>query len=103
MRDEQRANPVPARSAWLVLLGLTALGAVLRLHHLGSGLWFDEIKTLLDAVRPPLAEVLTNLAGDNDHPLYSVLAHLSIQAFGESAWSLRLPAAVAAHPGDVGQ
>jgi mannosyltransferase len=86
------------RGGWVVLplvLALTTLGAGLRLYNLDSGLWYDEIKTLIDAVRPPLGQILTSLAGDNDHPLYSVLAHLSIAAFGESAWSLRLPAAIA--------
>ena len=39
-----------------------------------------------------MTEVLTYYRGDNKHPLYAVLAHLSSVAFGESPWSVRLPA-----------
>ncbi len=82
------------RVAIPALLAVCALGAALRIFHLDSGLWYDEIVTLIRSVRPPLIDVLTQFAGNNDHPLYSLLAHLSISGFGESPWSLRLPAAV---------
>ena len=84
----------PRQATRSVLTALILLGAGLRFFHLDSGLWFDEIKTLIDSVRSPLAEILTHFPGNNDHPLYSVLAHLSIVGFGEHAWSLRLPAAI---------
>lgn len=71
-----------------------ALAAVLRAIGLDGGLWWDEIRTLLDSVRPPLLQILTVFPGNNQHTLYSVLAHLSIAAFGDAAWSLRLPALV---------
>ncbi|MDH3314525.1 MAG: glycosyltransferase family 39 protein [Gammaproteobacteria bacterium] len=70
------------------------LALVLRAVKLDAGLWYDEIKTLIDSVRPPLAEILTHFPGNNDHPLYSVLAHISISIFGEHAWSLRLPSVI---------
>jgi 4-amino-4-deoxy-L-arabinose transferase-like glycosyltransferase len=54
-------------------------------------LWFDEVLTLLDFVRPPLGEILTSFPSQNQHMLYSVLAHVSVGIFGESAWALRLP------------
>ncbi len=76
-----------------ILLGATfALAAVLRLVGLESGLWYDEIVTLVLSARHPFGTILTDFPGVNVHPLYSVLAHASIGAFGESAWSLRLPA-----------
>ena len=68
------------------------VGAALRIHSLDSGLWYDEIVTLVDSVRVPLATIVTHYPSNNDHPFYSVLAHLSIVAFGEHPWSLRLPA-----------
>lgn len=68
------------------------VGAGLRVHALDSGLWFDEIVTLIESVRAPLTRIVTHFPGNNDHPLYSALAHVSIAAFGEHAWSLRLPA-----------
>lgn len=80
-----------------MLLGLMVLllvGAVLRIYRLDSGLWFDEIRTVISSVRSPLLEIVTHYPSNNDHLLYSVLAHLSISVFGEQPWSLRLPAAV---------
>jgi hypothetical protein len=73
---------------------LTALALALRVIDLNRGLWLDEIIFLTVTVRHPLAEIITVFPGDTQHPLYSVLARLSILAFGEHAWSLRLPAVV---------
>lgn len=78
--------------AWLVVL--TVLAACLRVIGIGKGLWLDEIYSLMISVRHPLAEIITVFPGDTQHPLYSVLARLSILAFGEHVWSQRLPAVV---------
>jgi 4-amino-4-deoxy-L-arabinose transferase-like glycosyltransferase len=84
-----------AARAWrTALLATLALAAVLRLAGLGSGLWYDEIVTLVDSARLPLRQIVTEFSGVNAHPLYSVLAHASLAALGESAAALRLPAAV---------
>jgi 4-amino-4-deoxy-L-arabinose transferase-like glycosyltransferase len=89
LRDKlERIAPKPA----FVLTAILLIGAALRIYGLNSGLWYDEIVTLLESVRPPLREIVTHFPSNNDHPLYSVLGHLSIGAFGEHAWSLRLPA-----------
>lgn len=89
-----RGGPEEARAPWAWLALLTALAAVLRAIGLDGGLWYDEIRTLLDSVRSPLYQILTVFPGNNQHPLFSVLAHFSVQAFGEHAWSLRLPSLV---------
>lgn len=82
-----------ASSSWLPALALTvAIGAALRLWGLGSGLWYDEIVTLVRSARLPIREIATTFPGVNAHPFYSVLAHGSITLLGESAWALRLPA-----------
>jgi mannosyltransferase len=81
----------PARAALLILL---LAAAILRLRDLGDGLWFDEINTLARYVRLPLSQIVTTFGSKNQHLLYSVLAHGSVQLFGESAWALRLPAAI---------
>ncbi len=86
------AEDAPAPWKWLALL--TALAAVLRAIGLDGGLWYDEIRTLLDSVRSPLYQILTVFPSNNQHTFYSVLAHFSIGAFGEHAWSLRLPSVV---------
>ncbi len=80
-------------TAW-ALAAVILVGAALRIHFLDSGLWFDEIVTLVDSARAPLAQIVTHFPSNNDHPLYSVLAHISIVAFGEDPWSLRLPAVI---------
>jgi 4-amino-4-deoxy-L-arabinose transferase-like glycosyltransferase len=86
------AEDAPAPWKWLALL--TALAAVLRAIGLDGGLWYDEIRTLLDSVCSPLYQILTVFPSNNQHTFYSVLAHFSIGAFGEHAWSLRQPSVV---------
>ena len=75
-----------------VLAGLVIAAAVLRAIGANDGLWFDEILTLVLFVRPPLEQIVTEYPNSNNHPLYSVLAHLAVGVFGEQPWSLRLPA-----------
>jgi hypothetical protein len=79
---------------WVWLTAVTIVAAVLRVIGINKGLWWDEIYFLVVTVRHPLAEILARFPGDTQHPLYSVLARLSVLAFGEHAWSLRLPAVV---------
>jgi hypothetical protein len=67
---------------------------VLRLIHLGTGLWYDEIQTLVEFARLPLGRLLTEYPNTNHHPLYSLLARMSIGLLGESGAALRLPAAL---------
>jgi len=77
---------------WGWLAALTGLALVLRLIALNQQLWFDEIMTLLGSARAPIREIVTCYAGQNQHTLYSILAHVSIRTFGEQPWALRLPA-----------
>ena len=83
-----------SRSNGLWLIGVLGVALILRAVGLDSGLWYDEIRTLVESVRPPITDILTHFPGNNHHPLYSVLAHFSISIFGEHAWSLRLPSAI---------
>ncbi len=77
---------------WSALAVLTLAALALRLWRLDSGLWLDEVFTLLDFGRVPLAEVVTMFPSQNQHMLYSVLMHFPLALWGESAWALRLPA-----------
>jgi 4-amino-4-deoxy-L-arabinose transferase-like glycosyltransferase len=79
--------------AWGWLAGLVAAAIVLRAVALNQQLWFDEIMTLLDSARAPVWQIVTHYGGQNQHMLYSILAHGSIRMLGEQAWTLRLPAA----------
>jgi len=74
------------------LAGLITLAVATRLVGLNSGLWVDEIFSLLESFRSSFVTIVTTYRGDNHHPLYSVLAHASRWAFGEAPWALRLPA-----------
>jgi hypothetical protein len=76
------------------LAALTLLGGVLRVAGLDAGLWVDEISSLLESFRPPLLHVLTVYPGDTQHPLYALLANLSLKTLGEANWVIRLPAAL---------
>ncbi len=78
-----------------VLLALVlVVGATLRIIGLDEGLWYDEIGALVRYVRIPVTETIARFDTQNQHLLYSVLAHGPVSAFGETAWALRLPAAV---------
>ena len=88
-------EPGPPRVREHAAIGLIVAAALaVRLHELGAGLWFDEIDTLVNHVRLPLGELVTTFQSKNQHFLYSVLARVSLVVFGESAWALRLPAAL---------
>ncbi|MFP5354733.1 MAG: hypothetical protein ACLGIK_06190, partial [Gemmatimonadota bacterium] len=87
-RDRVRPNAIWRWGAAGVVL--VALGA--RLIGVNSGLWIDEIYSLVHSFRAPVRGILTEYWADNHHPLYALLAHASRAAFGEAPWSVRLPA-----------
>ncbi len=80
-----------ARMPWGWLSALTVVAVALRLWHLNSCLWLDEVFTLTDFARPSWRVIVSSFPNQNQHMLYSLMAHASLQAFGEAAWSLRLP------------
>jgi len=82
------------RSDVLAIGALVCLGAILRIYRLDAGLWYDEIVTLVESVRPTFLRIVTAYPGYNNHPLYSALAHLSVSTLGEHAWTVRVPAVV---------
>jgi mannosyltransferase len=81
-----------SRGWWYAVAALTAVALLVRLRGLNSGLWLDEILSVLESLRTPFPQLLAEFRGDNKHPLYAVLAHSSSVLFGEHPWSLRLPA-----------
>lgn len=68
-----------------------ALALILRTVSLNSDLWIDEVFTLIDFVRLPAGEILTDFSSDNQHFLFSLLSHASVALFGEYPWAIRLP------------
>lgn len=95
MTFEPGAAEAPAGGReWGTLLLLTAVALALRCVGANNGLWIDEIFSLVDSFRLPVGEIVASYPGDTHHPLYAVLAHLSLATFGESAFSIRLPSIV---------
>lgn len=78
----------------VALVLLTALAALLRFYRLDASLWYDEVLTLLDYVRLRPSEIVTTYTSLNNHILFTLQSWMSVAAFGESAWAVRLPAAV---------
>jgi uncharacterized membrane protein len=77
----------------LVILAIILLTALLmRFYNLHQGIWFDEIVTYVLYMERPLGEILTTYDNQNNHLLYTLLARICFLIFGESVWSLRLPA-----------
>lgn len=74
------------RLIFWIIVGLTLLGTVLRMIGLNNKLWYDEIFTLVEYVRKPLSEIVSYYSRNN-HVLYSVLAHASLNVFGEYPWA----------------
>lgn len=92
-------RPAPAAAPdWVnryftpLLVTIVGVGLVLRSVGLNTDLWMDEVFTLVRTVRPEYGQIFAVFADDNQHTLFSLLAKLTTQLFGEHPWSLRLPA-----------
>lgn len=92
--DSQRAG-APGASQLASLAMLLAVAGFLRFYQLDSQLWLDEIAAVLHSIRRPALDIMTEFPGFLPHALYELLAHASVLVWGESAWVVRLPAAVA--------
>jgi mannosyltransferase len=93
-RNNEVKEGISQRTLVIAIGALTIVAAILRVVGLDRGLWFDEIVTLVESVRLPLGRIVTTFPGTNNHPLYTLLAHVSVGVFGEHVWSLRLPAMI---------
>ena len=71
-------------TAMLLLAVAVVVGAALRVTGGNDQLWYDEIHTLVDSIREPLAVIVTHFPSNNDHVFYSVLSHISIALGGET-------------------
>jgi len=94
-RRESQETTAATRSAPIaVVLVITLFGLALRLTNLDADLWLDEIATVATYAARPLAEVYGSYLSPGNHLLNSLLLKLSVFTFGESEWSVRLPAAL---------
>jgi uncharacterized membrane protein len=79
---------------YAILAVILMIAIAARVAGLGSSLWFDEIGALIGSIRQPVSEILSIQSSFNNHIFYSLQAKLSILIFGESNWSIRLPAVI---------
>lgn len=79
------------RAGWW-LAAITVLGLALRVHGIGTELWIDELLTLDNYAREPLAVIIGSYRTSNNHMLVSLLMKASVAAFGDAEWSVRLAA-----------
>src|ERR1700730_4730128 len=87
-----RHNDAREPVAWAWIIAFVLLATILRAIALNQQLWFDEIIMLLDSARESIWQTATKYDWQNQHMLYSLLAHGSIRIFGEQPWAVRLPA-----------
>ncbi|MHB1534629.1 MAG: glycosyltransferase family 39 protein, partial [Acidimicrobiales bacterium] len=76
-----RAAVVVPAGVWLT--ALMVLAAALRVRLLGAGYWSDEALTV-GIARHPLAQIPSLLRHDGSPPLYYLLLHVWMAAFGAS-------------------
>src|SRR5205085_11544690 len=90
----KETNPSPNAnpSGKFLILILLAAATALRLYKLGSGLWHDEVLTYFKYVKLPFSSIVTTFEDQNQHFLFTLLAHASILLFGDNNAALRLPA-----------
>jgi mannosyltransferase len=88
----ENSSDISASAAWKGVIAITALGAVLRIFGMNSGLWLDEISPVQDYASLPVWKVVLSYVSSNNHLLYTLLMKLSIAVFGLQNWAIRLPA-----------
>jgi len=81
-------------SATLFLVAITLLGLWLRVHRLDLDLWLDEISPLMDYRQLSAVQVIGSYLRSNNHLFNTLLEKAAISTFGETEWSVRLPAVV---------
>jgi len=76
----------------ILLLTILVISFFLRMYKINQGLWLDEIGMCVKYLRLPFGEMLTTYDSENQHFLYTLMAHICRLIFGETGLALRLPA-----------
>jgi hypothetical protein len=76
------------------LVAITSLGVALRVYGLAQDLWLDEITPIVDYTGLSVAQIVGSYLRSNNHLLNTLLLKASIATFGETEWSVRLPAMI---------
>ena len=91
-RPADTSSDLTGTQALVAVALITLVAIVLRSYGLGSDLWLDEITPIVDYGHMPVVQVFGSYLRTNNHLLNTLLTKLSIGAFGESEWSVRVPA-----------
>ncbi len=91
-REEGPTLAVASRAQTAIFAGLILGAAALRLYSLDIGIWYDEMLTYVRYMSLSVGQIVSTYDDANNHVLFTVLARLSLSAFGDSVWALRLPA-----------
>jgi len=92
VRRPESSSDLSRSHALIAVAMITLVAIVLRSYRLGSDLWLDEITPIVDYGHMPVVQVMGSYLRTNNHLLNTLLTRISIGAFGESEWSIRLPA-----------
>jgi mannosyltransferase len=92
MREMSRISSTSMN--WIILAGITAIAAVLRLWQINESLWVDELHTSW-CLQAGLEKVAQRAAEGNQSPLYFYLVWAVTRLLGESEFTLRLPSLLA--------
>ncbi len=80
----------------VALLVIFLVGLTLRIYGLGSeSLWWDEVYAISTMARPGPLEIIRLSSTDNNPPLFYLILHYWMLFTGDSAFSVRLPSAIA--------
>ena len=91
-RDAWRTETRDHRIALAILL---SIGVALRALYLTQPMRYDEAVTYMYFVRLPWLEALSTYTYPNNHLFHTLLAKMSVAAFGNYPWALRIPALLA--------
>jgi 4-amino-4-deoxy-L-arabinose transferase-like glycosyltransferase len=92
-RAAARSRPL-GRWTKMALFGILLAATGLRVYGLESGPWLDEVLTDVHYMHLSFGQNITTFDSQNQHFVYSLLAHASAELFGDSIWASRLPAAL---------
>ncbi len=91
-RSDRHDLGIGKRDYW-ILAAILLLALGLRLWGLNAPLWYDEIMTVQTHLNLPWDEMMQSYSM-NHHYLFSLQAKGAMALFGDSIWSVRLPAVI---------
>ncbi len=90
------SSDISARTAWLILVAISLLGAGLRLYRLDAqSIWLDEVASLRNAHAFATGGMGALAKLDHIAPLHSIILWAATALGGETAFAMRLPSAIA--------